>query len=346
MRTRLLFAIVVMFGFVLAAGCGDGGGGRTITLITHDSFDLSEELVRQFERDNNARLNILKRGDAGAMVTTLILTRSRPEGDVVFGIDNTFLSRALEADLFEPYTSPLLEKVPSELRVEGDPVTPIDVGYVNFNYDIGALREANLQPPQRLEDLTDPRWRGLVVVQNPQTSSPGLAFLIATVSYFGEGQYLDWWRAMRANGLVVTDGWETAYYQHFTLNGGQQPIVLSYSSSPAFEQIFATPPRDDAPTGNILPPKGVFRQVEYAGILKAGGNKELARKLIDFLLSQPVQEDIPLQMAVYPVNQEAALPEAFERFGRVDVPVADISAEQIARDRDRWIEEWTRAVLR
>ncbi|MCL4239999.1 MAG: thiamine ABC transporter substrate-binding protein [Dehalococcoidia bacterium] len=332
---------------LLASACGGDEGEKTITVVTHDSFNLSEDLIRQFEEEHNATVKLLPKGDAGSMTTSLVLTKDRPEGDVAFGVDNTFLSRALDAGVFEKYESPLLEKVPAQFRGEGEGfVTPIDYGYVNFNYDIAALNAKGIEPPKSLEDLTTAKYRGMTVVENPASSSPGLAFLVATVAYFGEDGYLDWWSDMRANGLVVVDGWETAYYTNFSLQGGEQPIVLSYATSPAFEQLFADPPREDAPTANILPPGGVFRQIEYAGILKGTKQRDLARKFIDFLLSVPVQEDIPGQMAVFPVNEDAAVPEAFQKFSEVTVPVAEVSAADIAANRQKWIDEWTKAVLR
>ncbi len=352
MRKRILPAILLccaLTGLALAAACGDddSGGSKTLTVITHDSFNLTEDLIKGFEKDNGVTVKLLPKGDAGAMITSVILSKDHPEGDMLFGVDNTFLSRALDADVFVAYSSPLLNKVPNDLQKDGsNKVTPIDYGYVNFNYDSDALKKANLQPPKTLEDLTDPKFKGKVVVENPATSSTGLAFLVATVDYFGKDGYIDWWKKMRANDLKVVDGWETAYNTNFTLKGGQQPIVLSYASSPAFEQMFAKTPRADSPTGNVLPPKGVFRQIEYAGILKGTKNEKLARKFIDFLLSKAVQEDVPGQMAVYPVNTDAAVPEAFAKFGKVDVAAANVSAKDIAASRDRWIDEWTKAVLR
>ncbi|MGI8926009.1 MAG: thiamine ABC transporter substrate-binding protein [Tepidiformaceae bacterium] len=345
--TALLPGFLALLSLALM-GCGDDDNDeRTITVITHDSFNLSEGLIAQFEKEHDATVKLLPKGDAGAMLTSVILTKDNPEGDVVFGVDNTFLSRALREGVFEPYSSPLLTRVPNEFQADGgNLVTPIDYGYVNFNYDRAALAKANLQPPRTLEELTQPQWKGRVVVENPASSSPGLAFLIATVDYFGAERYLDWWRQMRANGLVVVDGWETAYNTNFTLHGGEQPVVLSYSTSPAFEQLFAEPPRDDSPTGNVLAERGFFRQVEYAGVVKGTKQRELARAFIDFLLSKAVQEDIPLQMAVYPVNEEAAVPDAFQRFSRVEAQPAMVSAADIAKNRERWIDEWTRAVLR
>ena len=344
---RLLPMVMGALALTLIAACGgDDDGGRTLTVVTHDSFNLSEELIAGFEDEHDVTVQLLPKGDAGSMLTSLILTRGNPEGDVAFGIDNTFLSRALDEGVFEEYESPLLEAVPDQLRPGTAFVTPIDFGYVNFNYDIAWFEENEVEPPETLEDLLEPEYEGRVVVSNPASSSPGLAFLIATVDYFGEDAYLDWWRGMRENGLAVVDGWETAYYTNFTRAGGEQPIVLSYATTPAFEQMFADPPREDSPTGNILPAKGVFRQVEYAGILEGTDNRDLAEEFIDFLLSVEVQEDIPGQMAVYPVNSEATVPEAFTRFSEVTVPAAEVSPETIAANRQQWIDDWTRAVLR
>ncbi len=346
---RLALPIVVLAALltVVAGGCGGDANGTSITVVTHDSFHMSEALIKQFETENNVTVKLLPQGDAGAMLTALILTKSHPEGDVVFGIDNTLLSRAIGEGIFAAYSSPLLNTVPNEFQADGaNLVTPISYSYVNFNYDIAALKKLNVEPPKRLEELTGPKYKGLVVVENPASSSPGLAFLVATVDYFGEEKYLDWWKAMKDNGLQVVDGWETAYYTNFSLSGGAQPIVLSYATSPAFEQLFADPPRADAPTANILIDKAVFRQVEYAGVLKGTKNEAMARKFIDFLLSVPVQEDIPSQMAVYPVVTGAAVPAAFAEFSRVTVKPASVSAAAIAEKRQKWIDAWTRAVLR
>jgi thiamine transport system substrate-binding protein len=342
----VLGVIAVLGLSVLGSACS-GGDGSTLTVITHDSFNINADLIKQFEKDNDATVKIVQKGDAGAMLTTLILSKGNPEGDVSFGVDNTFLSRALDEGIFEQYTSPALNTVPADIKAEGAGfVTPIDLGYVNFNYDIAALQKANLPVPKTLEDLADAKYKGLVVVENPASSSPGLAFLIATVDYFGADHYLDWWKQMRANGLVVVDSWDTAYNVNFSLYGGGQPIVLSYATSPAYEQMNAKPPRDDAPTGNILPPKGAFRQVEYAGVLKGTKHEKLAHAFIDFLLSKSVQEDVPGEMAVYPVNKDATVPPAFDKFSKVDVPAANVSAKDIAANRDKWIDAWTQAVLR
>lgn len=336
-----------MFVSIAGSACGGGSSGnQTLTVITHDSYNITASLLKQFETDNHVTVKLVPKGDAGAMLTGLILSKNNPEGDVAFGVDNVLLGRARAAGIFEPYSSPALVNVPADLKADAKGlVTPIDYGYVNFNYDIAALQKDGLPVPKTLEDLTNPKYKGKVVVENPASSSPGVDFLVATVAYFGQDHYLDWWKAMRQNGLVVVDSWETAYNTNFTLHGGGQPIVLSYASSPPYEQMTATPAAEAAPTGNILPPKGAFRQIEYAGILKGTKHEALAKKFIDFLLSKPAQEDVPGQMAVYPVDSQAAVPEAFAKFGKVDVPPADISSAEIAANEQQWIDAWTKAVL-
>ncbi len=340
-------AVCTLFLLPVLSACGSSSNGpETLTVITHSSFSITGSLLKQFEKQNNATVKLVPKGDAGAMLTSLILTKNNPEGDVSFGVDNVLLGRARAAGIFEPYSSPLLSQVPADLQADANGlVTPIDYGYVNFNYDIAALQKEGLAVPQTLEDLTKPIYKDKVVVENPASSSPGVDFLVATVAYFGKDKYLNWWAQMRANGLVVVDGWETAYNTNFTLHGGAQPIVLSYASSPPYEQMTAKPPRADAPTGNILPPKGAFRQIEYAGILKGTKHLALAKKFIDFLLSKPVQEDVPGQMAVYPVNKTAAVPPAFAKFGKLDVPAADVSSAEIAANEQQWIDAWTKTVL-
>ena len=350
MLKRIIPALSLLAGVALLfAACGGDDNGSEddsqLVVITHDSFNITKDLISQFEKDNKTTVKLVPKGDAGAMLTSLILTKGNPEGDVSFGVDNTFLSRAVDQGVFQEYASPLLNKVPAGLKADSTKfATPIDYGYVNFNYDIEGLKKAGAPVPQKLEDLTDAKYKGLVVVENPASSSTGLSFLIATVDYFGADKWLDWWRAMRKNDLKVVDGWETAYNVNFSLHGGGQPIVLSYATSPAYEQMAAKPARADSPTANFIPAKGAFRQIEYAGVLKGTKRPQLAQKFIDFLLSKGVQEDVPGQMAVYPVNSDAAVPDAFTKFAKVDVAPANVSPADIAKNRDSWIDQWTKAV--
>lgn len=320
-----------------------------LTIMTHDSFSVSEEVVAAFETANNAKIVFLQSGDAGSVLNKAILTKDAPLADVLFGVDNTFLSRALESDIFEPYASPALADVPAAFQLDpSNRALPVDYGDVCINYDKKYFADNQLAVPQSLEDLTEPEYASLLVVENPASSSTGLAFLMATVAHFGEDGYLDYWRALKANGVVVVDGWETAYYTNFSASSGRgpQPMVVSYGTSPAAEVIFADPPVDDAPTASILGPDTCFRQIEFVGILKGTPNRALAEKFVDFMLSQPFQEDVPLQMFVYPVNPNAALPETFVKYAQAPAQTAQLSPAEIAANRDKWIKEWTDAVMK
>lgn len=317
--------------------------------MTHDSFSVSEGVVKSFEEANNARIVFLQSGDTGSMLNRAILTKDAPLADLLFGVDNTFLSRALEADIFESYASPVLQEIPAAFKLDpSDRALPVDYGDVCINYDKRYFEDNALSVPQSLEDLTKAEYANLLVVQNPATSSPGLAFLLATVAHFGEDGYLDYWRALRANGVVVVDGWETAYYNNFSASSGRgpQPMVVSYGTSPAAEVVYAETPLDDAPTASIIGPDTCFRQIEFVGILKGTKNRALAEKFVDFMLSKEFQEDVPLQMFVYPVNPNAALPEEFVKYAQAPAQTAQLSPSEIAANRDRWIQEWTDVVMK
>lgn len=343
-RFAFLFSLVLL---VLTA-CGPKTPA-TLTVMTHDSFAVSESVIAAFEQEHNVKVEFLASGDTGSALNKAILSKDAPLADVFYGVDNTFLSRALEAGIFEPYESPLLAEIPAEFQLDPEHhALPVDYGDVCLNYDKAYFADHNLPLPQSLEDLTRPEYKGLLVVENPATSSPGLAFLFATIAYFGDPEYLDYWRELRANGLVVVDDWETAYFTNFSASSGHgpQPMVVSYASSPAAEVIYADPPVSESPTASILAPGTCFRQIEFVGILKGTRHRALARKFVDFMLSLPFQQDVPLQMFVYPVNRNATLPQEFVRWAEVAQQPAGLDPALIAANRERWIAEWTEAVLR
>lgn len=314
--------------------------GTTVTLISHDSFNLSEGTLAEFTAQTGITVELLEVGDSGTLVAQAILTKDAPLGDVLFGIDNTFLQRGLDAGIFEPYESPGLANVPEELQL--DPrhrVTPVDYGDVCVNYS----KDAVPRIPETLDDLTHPDFADQFVVQHPETSSPGLAFLLATIAAFGGGWEL-YWEDLRANGVSVTAGWEDAYYGEFTSGGGDRSVVVSYASSPPAEVIFADPPTDVAPTGVIT--ESCYRQVEFAGILSGTDNEAGAEALIDFMLSETWQNDVPLNMFVYPVIENATLPPEFVEHTAVPENPLTLDPAEIEANRDAWTERWVEIVLR
>ncbi len=320
---------------------------QVLTVMTHDSFAISESIVSYFESENNVEVQFLEVGDTGTAVNKAALSKNNPLADVFYGVDNTFLSRALEEGIFESYRSPRLDEIdPIFLLDPSYQALPVDFGDVCLNYQKSYFEEHALAPPETLEDLLLPAYKGLLTVQNPATSSPGLAFLMTTIGYYGEENYLDYWEKLVENDVEIVNDWETAYYSAFSQAGGPDPIVVSYSSSPPFEVLYSEEPLDEAPTAAVTGPGTCFRQIEFVGILKGTENRDLAEKWIDYMLSPAFQEDIPLNMYVFPVNNLAVLEETFQKYLVIPEITANISPAMIAEGRERWISNWTEAVLR
>ena len=349
---------LVVAGALLAglAACGDTsdepqaaeGDPVTIRLLAHDSFAVSEDVLEQFTEETGITVELIKGGDAGTVVNQAILTNGNPQADVLFGVDSTFVTRALHEDLFIPYESPALADVDPQYELdEQHRVTPVDYGDVCLNYDKAWFAERGVAVPTTLEQLIEPAYKDLLVVENPATSSPGLAFLLASVDHFGADGWQDWWRALRANGVAVSDDWEGAYYGEFSggsTSEGDRPLVVSYASSPPVEVVYADPPIDDAPTGVIT--AGCYRQVEAAGILRGTEHEQAARTLIDFLLSEAFQADVPTSMFVYPVRTGTPLPATFERYSVRPDDVAELPPATVDANRADWIDTWTDVVVR
>jgi thiamine transport system substrate-binding protein len=319
----------------------------TVTLVTHDSFALSEELLTQFTASSGITVKVVAGGDAGEVVNKAALTAGNPEGDVLFGVDNTLLSRAVGAGVFDPYVSPAAAAVPAELRAStAAVVSPIDYGDVCVNVDDEWYAAKGLTPPTTLEELALPAYRDQLVVENAATSSPGLAFLLATIARFGEDGYQDYWRSLRVNGVKVVNGWTEAYEGQFSGGGsGTRPLVVSYASSPPAEIVYAAEPKPTKPSTSVMT-DGCFRQIEYAGVLQGTTKPEAARAVVDWLLSAPVQADVPLSMFVFPARTGTALPEVFEKFAARPAQPLTLEPTLIDQQRSAWVEAWDRVTLR
>jgi thiamine transport system substrate-binding protein len=319
----------------------------TLTLVTHDSFAISKSVLRAFTRETGITVRLLPSGDAGAALNQAILTKDTPLGDVLFGVDNTFLSRALDENVFERYRSPELDRVSVAYRIDTTHhATPIDHGDVCVNHDESWFAEHRIRVPRTLEDLTKPAYKGRLVVENPATSSPGLAFLLATIDRYGEDGWRSYWERLRANDVKVVSSWEQAYNGEFSAGegAGERPLVVSYASSPAAAVYYSDPRPTASPIGTVL--DTCFRQVEFVGILRGTEHPRAARRLVDFMLSRPFQEDVPLQMFVFPVRDDVRLPAVFTEFAEVPTDPAALAPGVIGAHREQWIDEWTTTVLR
>ncbi len=323
-----------------SGGAVDGAdqGGGTVTLVTHDSFALPGRVVRDFEDRSGYTLEQRPLGDTGSLTNQLVLAGGRPPGDVAYGVDNTFASRALENDVFAPYTPAELPAGVAEHALPGDDagvLTPVDEGSVCVNVDDTWFAARDREPPASLDDLTDPAYRDLLAVPGAATSSTGLAFLLATVAAYGD----DWpayWSDLVGNGAKITAGWEQAYYSAFTQGGGngERPIVVSYDSSPAF-----TVEGGESTTSALL--DTCFGQVEYVGVLAGAENPAGAEALVDFMLTPPVQEALPDSMYVFPVVEGTPLPQDWARYAEQPDDPYTVDPARIASERDTWLREWT-----
>lgn len=339
-RSTLKFLAASLAVAAITSACSSESNPDKIVLLTHDSFALSDGVLEAFTDQTGVAVDVITGGDAGTMINQAILTKDNPIADVIFGVDNTFISRALEHDLFAEFRATDIETVAESQRVEGNLATAITFGDVCVNFHISALEDLGVPPPDSLQDLVEPAYKDLLVVQDPATSSPGLAFLMSTINAYPETSEYDWrdyWADLFANGVSVASDWSEAYSTQFSQSGGDRPLVVSYASSPPVEVLFGE--LTEAPTGVMT--DGCFRQIEFAGIVKGTEHEETAGKLIDFLLSATVQEDIPLNMFVYPTNSEANLPPVFVAHTTFPDNPLIMDPALIDENRERWIEEWT-----
>ena len=345
-RALIATVLLALVALTALASPAVAASSTTITLVTHDSFAVSKPVLAAFTKQTGIHVKILQEGDAGAALNQAILTKDHPLGDVFFGVDNTFLSRALKSGIFEPYSPSALSEVPQQYQLDAShDLTPIDHGDVCINYDKQWFAKHKVAVPSTLSDLTKPAYKGLLVVENPATSSPGLAFQLATIARFGDSGWQSYWSKLRDNGIKVDDGWESAYDGDFTqgANSGSYPLVVSYASSPPAAVYYAKPQPKTSPIGTML--DSCFKQVEFAGVLKGTAHTTAARKFVDFMLTSQFQEDVPLQMFVFPVRNGTPLPSLFSKFAEVAPHPLSLPAAEIGAKRDGWIEQWQATVV-
>lgn len=339
MRRALLFTVLIL----VSVSCADAEPEtpESLRLLSHDSFanEVTDQTFAAFTEATGIEVEVIAGGDAGSMVNQAILSKDNPLADVIFGVDDTFLSRPLGEGIFLDYESELSDRVPEDLfRGAKGVVTPIDYGDVCINYAKAWFETTSTPVPTTMEQLRESIYAGTLTVEHPATSSPGLAFMLATIVEYGEEGWLEFWADLKAGGVEVVPDWDTAYFNDFVPYGGENAMVVSYASSPPAEVILAPEPLDDAPTGVIE--AGCYRQVEYAGILEGTAYPQAAGELIDFMLSVDFQESIPLTWFVFPANSDANLPPAFIEHTTLPESPAQLDPDVIAENRERWIDAW------
>jgi thiamine transport system substrate-binding protein len=314
---------------------------KELRVLVHSSFDLPKPLLAQFEAEAGVKLRLVKAGDAGEMLNKLILTRAQPVADVVYGLDNALVAKAQAHKVLD---SASYTRGAATAQV-GANVVPVDYGFVNLNYDKAAFAKSGLALPKTLDDLAQPAYRNLLVVPNPATSSPGYAFLLATIAGMGEEKAFDWWARMRSNGVKVVKGWTEAYYTEFSRNGGARPLVVSYATSPAAEVFYSKTKMTEPPTANLFLKGGVFRQVEGMALVAGGGQREAADKFFRFMRSDAVQQALQTSMWMYPVEAHTPLAEVMQHAVE-PASFETLPAETIADKGTAWVARWTQVVLK
>jgi len=297
-----------------------------VTLLAYDAFTPKEGIFDAFTAATGAKVKVVTGGDSGVLISKAILTAGTPEGDVLWGLDNTLLSRAQKAELLTSYE-------------------PVDTGDICVNYDKQWFASRNIAPPTSLEDLALPAYKNLLVVQDPVASSPGLGFLLGTIAHFGVDKWQNYWKSLKENGVRVSPDWTSAYTIDFSGSSGKgkYPLVVSYGSSPPAEVLYAEKPIDSPPTAVIE--STCFRQTEYVGVLRGARNPNLAAQLISYLLDVPFQESMPLSLFVFPVNKKAALPDLFTKFAVAPKNPLTLEPADIEKNRDAWLNSWRDIIL-
>ncbi|MGK0721239.1 thiamine ABC transporter substrate-binding protein [Leucobacter sp. W1478] len=342
----LSLAVVAALGLAIA-GCagseGDSGSAdaeRSVTLVVHESFP-NEEFAAAASAATGYEVEVITAGDGGELTNKLILTQGAPIADAFFGVDNVFASRLVEGGVVEPYRSPALPPRAEEFvyDTEGS-LSPVTLGATCINIDPAWFVEQGLAEPTGYDDLADPAYAGLTVLLDPTSSSTGASFLTGTVAAFGEDGFVDYWASLAENDVRIEQGWTEAYNGQFTQGGGEGtfPIVLSYSSSPAWT---VTEDGDATTTRALL--DTCSSQVEYAGVLSGAANPEGGRAVVDYLLSREFQDTIADTMYVYPVDVEAYVPDEWQRFAPMPETPYDLTPAEIGAGREAWLKAWSEA---
>ena len=318
----------------------------TLTVLTYDSFAVSSDLVEEFEKENNAKLQFVSAGSGGEIVARAILTADEPIADVIIGFDYTQFGKIFSNDVLVSYASPELENISESYKLDAENrALPFNFGEICINYDKKYFEDHDLAVPSSLDDLLKPEYNGLLVTQDPSASNTGIGFLITTIAKYGEDGFADYWKKLVDNGLVIGSSWSSTYYTNFSAasGNGEQPMVVSYTTSPAAEFIYSE--TGEAPTDSIVTDGMCYRSIEFCGILKNTKNLELAQKFIDAFIGKDWQEDLPMQMFVYPVNEEADLPEEFELYGKPAENPVMMDPAVLSEKHDEWIRVWSEEVL-
>lgn len=332
----LLTAALIM---VLSVSCEkkQTEEAESLVIYAYDSFvsdwGTGPIVIPMFEKKYGIKVDLRSPGDSGQVMTKAILEKDSPAADILIGIDNNMLSKALSEDILEAYKSPNLDNVASSLLFDkSNHLTPYDYGFFSIIYDSKKISN----PPESLEDLLDPEYEKSIILMDPRTSSPGLGFMLWTVKVYGDS-FTDYWSKLSNNLLTITEGWDSGYGLFVN---GEAPMVLSYTTSPAYHKEYEESEQYKATVFS----KGNYMQIEGAGIVKNCKNKKSAQLFIDFILSDDFQKEIPLTNWMFPVT-DVKLPSSYDVALKPEKTLL-LPSETINKNLETWTEKWLETVNR
>ena len=329
-RTTLFAAALAAFTGISAA-TGALADDRTLTVYTYDSFVAEwgpgPAVKEAFEAECDCTLNWVGIADGVALLNRLKLEGDTTRADIVLGLDTNLVTEAKNTGLFEPAG---IDQ--SNVTVPGnwsdDVFVPYDYGYFAVVYDTDALDN----PPASLKELVEGDANQKIAIQDPRTSTPGLGLLLWVKSVYGE-EAPQAWKKLKRRVLTVTPGWSEAYG---LFTAGEVPMVLSYTTSPAYHMIAEGTDRYQAAAFE----EGHYLQIEVAGLVKSSQNKDLARQFLQFMTGPDFQNAIPTTNWMFPAGKTSEpLPAAFGDLVQPDKTLL-FSADEVSENRKAWVDEW------
>lgn len=335
--------------------CNDGedtGDDCVLTIVTYDIIAITDDVLNEFTNQTGVQVEMIRTDDAGGILEHLLLTKDNPQADLALGLDNTYLQTAFQFDLLAEHGAqiPVLDSK-ATIPYNGNKAVPFDQGYICLNADTQALSENHISFPTTLEELTAPDWKGKTAFPSPVTSSPGRAFMVASIDYFEQQSSnttaFDWWADMADNDAIFTTGWTEAYETHYTGGYGiwneghigDAWLTVSYCHSPGVEALYG---------GNSTISAAVdidfasFSQVEYAAPVNGGGSKNAVNAFIEFLLTDEVNTNMPENNLMYSVLEGKDLPETngYRYHSPVPSQPSTIEMDRIGQEMDDWLKDW------
>ncbi|RWO12221.1 MAG: thiamine ABC transporter substrate binding subunit [Mesorhizobium sp.] len=331
MRTFLYTLVsAVLLAATVLAGTGPASAQEKLTVYTYESFTAEwgpgPAVKKAFEAECGCILEFVAVADGVALLNRVRLEGAATKADIVLGLDTNLTAEAKATGLFSRHGAVIDVKVPGGWS--DDIFVPFDYGYFAVVYDTEKLKT----PPKSLKELVEGNADEKIVIQDPRTSTPGLGLLLWVKSVYGD-KAPEAWAKLKAKVLTVTPGWSEAYG---LFTKGEAPMVLSYTTSPAYHMVAENTQRYQAASFD----EGAYLQIEVGGITKSGAKNPLAKQFLTFMTGPKFQDVIPETNWMFPAGKtEKPLNPAFDKLVKPTKTLL-LSPEEVAANRKAWVDEW------